>query len=129
MSDEHGDDDRRAILARRNRLIALALSGLTGATGCYQSHVREGEVVDAGVPVPCLSPPLEDSGTPVPCLGAPIEDAGPPRPCLDTPIDAGPGDAGAPVPCLGPPIDAGPPPEDAGGGGEPVPCLAILPPR
>lgn len=30
----HDDEDRAAILRRREILIALALSGLTGATGC-----------------------------------------------------------------------------------------------
>lgn len=116
MGDERDDDDRRAILARRNRLIALAISGLTSATGCYESHVRGGDpTVDAGVPVPCLSRPIEDAGLPVPCLGVPIEDAGP-APCLEPPP---PLDAGSPMPCLDAPF------EDAGtDAGAPVPCLS-----
>ena len=61
-----GDEDRSAILARRNRLIAIAFSGLTGAAGCYESH-QAGEPPrprgDAGVdaaPGPCLSFRPED---------------------------------------------------------------------
>lgn len=116
------DEDRRAILARRSRFIALALSGLTSAAGagCYQAHGRGDEAeVDAGAPVPCLGAVPEDSGVPLPCvvldggpapcLGAPIEDAGP-TPCLEPPIE----DAG-PAPCLDAPV------EDAG---MPVPCLS-----
>ena len=120
--DEKDDADRKAILARRNRFIALALSGLTSAaaSGCYESHTvgatrprRDGgEEVDTGTPMPCLSRPV-DAGPSV-CLGVPIEDAGP-TPCLDfAPEDAG-ADAGTdgglvtPGPCLSAPIeDAGP---------------------
>lgn len=119
--DDRDDEDRRAILSRRSRLIALALSGLTTAAtaGCYDDHGRRddgGVEVDSGVPLPCLSPPLMDAGAPVPCLGAPLEDAGP-TPCLEPPADAGPApseqdagtsDAGspdaAPVPCLTIPV-------------------------
>lgn len=97
------DEDRRAILDRRARLIALALSGL--APGCYESHIAEppvAPIVDAGHAI--------DSGVPVPCLGVPLPedagfDAGAPQPCLEAPFDAGheavadAGDAG-PLPCL-----------------------------
>lgn len=95
MSDEpRDDDDRRAILARRSRLIAIALSGLTGAItpGCYESH-EPGALRDAGMDA------AQDGGLPVPCLGAPL-DAGP-TPCLEAPIDAGP------APCLDVPFDGG----------------------
>lgn len=103
--EEREDEDKRAILSRRSRLIALALGGLTSATGCYESHT------------PGTPPPIgRDAGAdatspPAPCLGAPLpEDAGP-TPCLDVAIDAGP------APCLGAPI------EDAGTI-EPMPCLS-----
>lgn len=106
--DTKDDEDRKAILARRNRLIAIAFSGLTGATGCYESHVtgepprprRDGGVDAGAIPSVCLGAPL-DAGFPGPCLEAPF-DAGP-GPCLGAPIDATPG------PCLDAPLlDAGP---------------------
>lgn len=119
-NDDDRDEDRRAILSRRSRFIALALSGLAsaGTAGCYDGHGRgddAGIEVDAE-PVPCLSPPLpEDAGMPVPCLGAPLEDAGP-TPCLEPPYDAGPA----------PSSDAGAEPADAGApDAMPVPCLTI----
>lgn len=108
--DPKDDEDRKAILARRNRLIAIAFSGLTGAAGCYESHVP-GDAPrprrDGGV----------DAATPSVCLGAPLMDAGFPGPCLEAPFDAGPG------PCLSAPIDAGFPIPDAG----PSPCLDVAP--
>lgn len=102
MSEQRDDEDRRAILSRRSRLIALALGGLaTAAPGCYDSHERDDAAVsmDSGTPVPCLGAPLEDAGrhtclslipdaSPTPCLEAPLEDAGP-SPCLDFDPDAG----------------------------------------
>ncbi|MEC7525485.1 MAG: hypothetical protein VYE22_36715 [Myxococcota bacterium] len=117
MTDDREEEDRKAILARRSKLIALALGGLTSATGCYESHA-----VGMAPTRPDAEAPRRDA-EPGPCLGAPI-DAGP-RPCLDAPIDAGPG------PCLSAPIDAGPPPEDAAvadGGVAPTPCLTMPPP-
>lgn len=116
--DDEEDADRKAILARRSRFIALALSGLTTAAGgCYESHTAGtvppgrdgGEMTDTGTPLPCLSRPL-DAGPSV-CLGAPIEDAGP-TPCLDfAPEDAGL-DGGldatvTPGPCLSAPLEDG----------------------
>jgi hypothetical protein len=105
---EREDEDKKAILSRRSRLIALALGGLTaaqgGATGCYESH-------SPGTPPPIGRDAGADASTPpAPCLGAPLEDAGP-APCLEVALDAGPG------PCLSPPI------EDAGTV-EPMPCLS-----
>ena len=118
------DEDRDAILKRRQRLVAIALSGLASAsTGCYESHTTAlpPTARDAGV----------DSGTvtPGPCLGAPLpEDAGfdsgvvMPGPCLSAPADDAGADA-APTPCLDiEPEDAGA--EDAGDAG-PTPCLTI----
>lgn len=120
------DEDRKAILSRRNRLVAIALSGLASAsTGCYEAHLPAGTAppgrdagVDSGFAVPCLGAPFDagfDSGLimPGPCLSAPAADAGPadaaePTPCLDfAPEDAGPDDAATdaaveagPTPCL-----------------------------
>jgi hypothetical protein len=117
VNDE--DPDRDAILARRRRLVALALTGLTtAAPGCYESHERAGDggaIVDArtadvGAPRPCLS----DSGGPMPCLGTPLEDAGEPMPCLS---QKPPDDGGSPMPCL----DVKP--DDAGQDAAPAPCL------
>jgi hypothetical protein len=108
FGDDREDEDRRAILARRNRLIAAALASVA-ATGCYESHTA-----DAGTPAPCLR---VDAGRPDPCLGAPL-DAGDPMPCLSRVFDAGdptpcltikPVEDGGPKPgpCLGAPFDAG----------------------
>jgi hypothetical protein len=113
--DDDRDEDRRAILSRRSRFIALALSGLTsvGTAGCYDDHGRD-DRVDAA-PVPCLSDSgvPRDAGQPVPCLGAPLEDAGP-TPCLEPSFDGGPD----------PSDDAGAEPADAGApDAMPVPCL------
>lgn len=99
--DQREDEDRKAILSRRSRLIALALGGLTTATGCYESH-------SPGTPPPTGRDAGQDASTPpAPCLGAPLEDAGP-VPCLDVAIDAGTiEDAGTvePMPCLSAPSD------------------------
>jgi hypothetical protein len=107
------DDDRRAILDRRARLIAIALGGFSA--GCYESHTVESHTVvvdagvDSGVPMPCLSRPLEDAGTPQPCLDAPL-DSGTPQPCLGVAIDGGRDDGGS---------------SDGGGDAGPLPCLTI----
>ena len=106
MTDDREDEDRKAILARRSKLIALALGGLTSATGCYESHA-----VGTAPTRPDAEAPRRDA-EPGPCLGAPLDDAGP-RPCLEAPIDAGP------------------PPGDAAivdGGVAPTPCLTMPPP-
>ncbi len=103
-----GEDDRDAILKRRQRLIAIALAGLA-TSGCGDSHTPEpdtGDMTDTSSPMPCLSM-AADSGadtTPEPCLGAPL-DSGMPLPGEDAGADA---DAGAPMPCLDFPEDTGP---------------------
>ena len=107
------DDDRDAILKRRQAFVAAALAGLSlTAQGCADSMEprTEDAGVDAGDPMPCLSAPAPDA-----CLGAPLPmDAGPlpgedagsgdagvdggadaaPEPCLRVAPDAGSGDAG-----------------------------------
>jgi hypothetical protein len=105
--DDDGESDREAILRRRNRFVAIALSGLTTtATACYDSHTLDGEpsvAVDAG----------HDTGSPEPCLGAPADaghDAGViPSVCLGALPDGGfDEDAAVPMPCLDKaPFDAG----------------------
>ncbi|MEQ8457413.1 MAG: hypothetical protein RLO52_11225 [Sandaracinaceae bacterium] len=122
MGNDGEDEDRKAILARRSKLIALALGGLTTATGCYESHgvgvapttPRDAEAPRDTGPGPCLGAPLMDAG-PTPCLEPPAPDAGP-EPCLSAPIDAAPepADAGTtdgmvvPGPCLSAPMDPEP---------------------
>jgi hypothetical protein len=57
VGDDRDDSDRAAILGRRSRLIALALSGIGAAAGC-------------GDPRPCLEPPQVEQplADPTPCL-------------------------------------------------------------
>lgn len=108
MADHDRDDpDRDAILRRRNRLVAIALSGVAA--------------VSVGGCEPCLTPIAPDSGidaSPMPCLEPPLEDAGP----RDAGSDAG-SDAGTTDP------DAGMTAPDGGGAsdGGPLPCLAPPP--
>jgi len=85
MGDDREDPDRDAILKRRHRMIALALTGLVGssaqACACLSplepdSGIRidggtpndAGSRDDAGLsrdggPLPCLAPLPEDAGT------------------------------------------------------------------
>jgi len=122
-SDERpADPDRAAILARRQRFIALALSGLAGAVAC-----------DRGKPFACLEiaePPGKDEGKdpkdptkgePMPCLSPmPPPDEPPPQPCLEVmpPEDT----KGDPHPCL----MVAKPQEDPKA--EPRPCLNVAQP-
>lgn len=81
------DHDREAILARRTRLVALALAGMTSAAACRPSR-----------PQPCLSPPMptsEGAGEGGDALGdtdAAVGDEG----GDGAGADAGAADAGAP---------------------------------
>lgn len=103
------DQDRAAILARRNRFVAAALAGLAGASlvaACGgETSAGDAGTGDAAVeaaPQACLSPIQERDANPQPCLGAPFEDA--------ATRDAAPNDGGdaSPQPCLSaPPPDAG----------------------
>ena len=117
MSDDERDDDadREAILARRNKLIAVALAGLTSACGsstCLRPLSDAGSRVDAGPadsgmdaePVPCLSPPLrDDAGSDASApdasddLDGSIDTDAEPMACLRMapPPDGGDGDASA----------------------------------
>lgn len=71
-----GDEDRDAILRRRNRLVAIALSGLA-TVGC-----------DA-VAGPCLSPPVQVEAPRAPSNGPRLPPEEPdvtPGPCLSMPF-------------------------------------------
>lgn len=121
MGDDREDPDRDAILRRRHRLIAVALSGLVGgsaqACACLSVQVPPDAEIDVerdagmdagsrdddaglsrdGGPLPCLAPLPPDAGTD----GGMAGDAG------TTPDDAGDDggttpDAGMPLPCLSP---------------------------
>jgi hypothetical protein len=71
MAEDRDDEDRRAILARRNRFIAVALSGLTSAVapGCADD-------ADSPSPAPCLD---QIQMTPL----DPPKPEPPPEPCLE----------------------------------------------
>ena len=126
------DPDRAAILARRQRFIAMALTGLTAtAAGCDDKKPKDptGEAAGEGKAG-------EDDGSPHPCLK--VEPVDPkPQPCLDVaPEDEGDDGQATPQPCL----EIAVPPEDEGGsssGGEadeggvdpaPKPCLRVKKP-
>lgn len=102
IASEAEAEDRKAILARRNRFVAAALAGLAGASlvAACGGEVTSG--FDAGNPQPCLKPRVEPEDA-----SSDANDAAP-QPCL-TPIRP----------------DAG---EDASDGALPQPCLAPLPP-
>lgn len=93
------DDDRRAILARRARLIAAAMAGvgLAGAKGCapdrppepcLEPQYAEPEVVVPEVDASAIEPADEDAALPeredagARAEDPPIEKAPPPRICL-----------------------------------------------
>ncbi len=76
------DPDRAAILARRKRFIAIALSSLTSGAACAQ-------------PQPCLSIAQPESGNPPPD-NVPVE----PTPNSTTPVDPTPTNQPAPESCL-----------------------------
>lgn len=100
---EH-DPDRAAILARRQRFIALALSGLAGSAAC-----------DACQPQPCLNiAQPQDEGGDAKTGDAKTGDA---KTTDAKTTDAKTGDAKTtPQPCL----HGGPPPK-------PQPCLEVMP--
>src|SRR5688572_6566974 len=137
MADEPDEDpDRAAILARRQRFIALALSGLAGTAACDKPTAPttaptsdDGKANDDGTPSDDGTPP-PDTGpapqvclmvvAPQPCLSPPET---PPQPCLDVAV---------PQPCLSPPAPpqvclkvARPEPPPT----RPSPCLDVGPPQ
>jgi hypothetical protein len=121
MSDD--DNDRAAILARRQRFIALALSGLactsTEPAGDARPNVCLKKMME---PRPREPEPGPDA-MPGPCLAVPIgEGREPPKvepPKIET-------DTANPNACLSiaPPEPPPPPPKPA----KPVPCLELAAP-
>lgn len=137
-----GDDpDRAAILARRQRFIALALSGLATTTACEKpkedpAAPKDGKAAQEG---------KDDEGAPHPCLNVTKvepeggDSTGKPMPCLEVmPPEPEPGDDGSPQACLkiaAPPTEPEPkpqpclnvrPPEPEP---KPQPCLKVMPPE
>lgn len=132
------DPDRAAILDRRKRFIALALSGLS--TACTPGTPVRGK------PQPCLKGEFrqhdeddgDDGAAPQPCLSMPIQPDPPPDPppqvCLkiaQPPADTGEDDGGAaapeplPQPCLSKPV----PRPCLKKAPEPQPCLKMAQPE
>jgi hypothetical protein len=141
--DDLGDEDpdRAAILARRRRFIAVALSGLAVGAGCPQPCLSMSPPQDADKPQPdepagkpeaCLkvAPPAEPNPTPVEPVPPPTEPT--PQPCLKV---AAPPTEPEPAPCL----RVAPPKEPApqsclkvhkpSNEGKPRPCLKIARPE
>jgi hypothetical protein len=118
------DPDRAAILARRQRFIALALSGLSTAActpGSEKSTNPKGDTKgEVAPPNACLkvAAPREDEGddsaAPHPCLSMPLQPDPQPQVCLKmaAPPPAETGDetgdesetGPAPQPCLSKPV-------------------------
>lgn len=123
------DPDRAAILARRQRFIAIALSGLASTTACEKpkedpSAPKDGKAAQEGKddkgapPQACLkvAPPEPEGG----------DSTGKPMPCLDVAVpepEPEPIDDGSPQACL---KIAAPPPEPEP---KPQPCLKVRPPE
>lgn len=116
-----GDEDRDAIVKRRNRLIALAFAGLTGATGCDDpapepclSQVQFRETVPETVPETEPEAEPDTQAEPQVCLSVPLPE---PPPEAVEPRDVVPERPEArPRPCLS--IARPRPPE-------PVACLSV----
>ncbi|MDP3275297.1 MAG: hypothetical protein Q8Q09_08900 [Deltaproteobacteria bacterium] len=108
--DPQDHEDREAILARRRRFVAAALSSLTlSATA----------LVDCA-PQPCLSPRMQDAqvadATPQPCLTAPppdVRESDASEPDAREAVDAADvqdtrdAQDAQPMPCLSPPLPDG----------------------
>jgi hypothetical protein len=119
------DEDKRAILARRQRFIAIALAGMGACSD------------DVFGPEPCLSPPADPEGTHVSPMVSPPPP--PPQACLTpTPcLSVAPTPCLTPVPCLEPmppdivDTEMGETGMTEAGMDEPAPtvCLSIAPPE
>jgi len=138
-ADEPSDDpDRAAILARRRRFIALALSGLAGTAACD----RDGRPTSQ--PQPCLktAAPTDTPGptdatptdttptntTPTDTTPTDTTPEPPPQPCLEVATPQPCLEVAPPQACLkvAPPqacLDVAPPPAS------PTPCLDVGPPQ
>lgn len=124
MGDDREDPDREAILRRRNRMIAVALSGLVGGSAQACACLSPPPPPDSGIRIDAATPVdagsrhdagsredagLSRDGGPLPCLTPLPEDAG--TDAGTVPGDAGSEDdagtatrdAGVPMPCLAPP--------------------------
>jgi hypothetical protein len=123
------DPDRAAILARRQRFIAIALSGLTTGTACARSE----PCLNVAVPPDGQAEPIEPGQTtgdtgevdgnvvtaPQPCLMVAA-----PQPCLDVIEEPEPWPEGQPQPCLDVLEEPEPGPEPT-----PQPCLKVAAPE
>lgn len=126
MDDTDPDDDRRAtpddldraaILARRQRFIALALSGLAGAAACTSTE-REAR------PQACLKYSIEPRQKPE------RKPEPEPEPKPEPRADPEPADTAVPMPCLSPlPPDEPPTPPRPEPKATPAPCLSMVPTR
>lgn len=117
------DVDRAAILARRQRFIALALSGLASACTSNERPARPQACLKYSIeprekPGGTKPDPHEPSDTalPVPCLSLPAE---PPPPIEDP--------KATPQPCLSPLPGPAPKPDTPPKPPKPVPCLEVMP--
>ncbi|MBL9100669.1 MAG: hypothetical protein JNL82_06915 [Myxococcales bacterium] len=130
---DEADPDRAAILARRKRFIAIALSGLASGIGCAQPCLSVSRPNEGGEqPVdPHAEPPHPGGGGAPPdaCLKVaappPNEPEARPEPrpeaCLKVATPPSGANEPEPTPCL----KVAPPPEKQP---EPTPCLKVVPP-
>ncbi len=96
------EEDREAILARRNRLIAIALAtaGLASTPACGGAEPQ---------PEPCLSQAVPGDEEPQPEVQTPPTEEPPPTACLSQEQP----DEPPPQPCLSPPMEPDDEDEDA----------------
>ena len=122
------DPDRAAILARRQRFIAIALSGLTTGTACARSE----PCLNVALPPDEQSEPIEpgrttgdtgDLGDTVVTAPQPCLEVASPQPCLDViePTEPEP----SPQPCLKVAAPEPEPPKTTKPKPRPQPCLRV----
>jgi hypothetical protein len=124
VSPPPDDPDRDAILARRHRLVALALSGLLSAPlgACDERVADPGACLSVVRELPPSPPPeprlLPPSGEPMPCLSEAIVEPPPdPPPRAEGPNEDDGDPTPAPRPCLS--VQRVTPPT------HPAPCLSV----